>query len=72
MMKLTEDLITSLAKDILGKTVLEYQGKTIDLSKWERISFADLMKEQFGIVPDESQEEWIKKLKKKEIGRAHV
>jgi lysyl-tRNA synthetase class 2 len=67
MMKLTEDLITSLAKDILGKTVLEYQGKTIDLSRWERISFADLMKEQFGIVPDESQEEWIKKLKKKGV-----
>lgn len=67
MMKLTEDLITTLAKDILGKTVLEYQGKTIDLSKWEKVSFAELMNEQFGIVPDESQQEWISKLKKKGI-----
>lgn len=67
MMRLTEELITSLAQSILGKTSFEYQGKTIDLSKWEKISFADLMKEQFGISPDESQEEWIKKLKNKGI-----
>lgn len=67
MMKLTEDMITGLAKDVLGKTELEYQGKIIDLSKWERISFAHLMKEQFGIAPEDSHEEWIKKLKKKGI-----
>ncbi len=67
MMKLTEDLITGLASSILGKTSFEYQGKTVDLSKWERVSFAELMKEQFCITPDESQSEWIKKLKKKGI-----
>jgi len=67
MMKLTEELITSLAQSILGKTSFEYQDKTINLSKWEKISFADLMKEQFGISPDESQGEWIKKLKDKGI-----
>ncbi len=67
MMKLTEELITDLARKIFGVTELEYQGKHIDLSKWERVSFADLMKEQFGITPDEKPEEWIKKLKKKGI-----
>lgn len=67
MMKLTEGLITSLAQSILGKMSFEYQGKTIDLSKWEKISFADLMKEQFGIIPEENQEKWIKKLKDKGI-----
>lgn len=67
MMRLTEDLITDLAQKILGKTNFEYQGKTIDLSKWEKISFADLMKEQFGITPEEEQGEWVKKLKKKGI-----
>jgi lysyl-tRNA synthetase class 2 len=67
MMKLTEDMITNLAAKVTGKTNFEYQGKTIDLSKWERISFADLMKEQFGIVPEEKSEEWIKKLKIKGI-----
>ncbi len=67
MMKLTEEMITHLAGKVLGKTEFEYQGKRIDLSKWERVSFADLMKEQFGITPDEKQDEWIKKLKKKGV-----
>lgn len=67
MMKLTEDLITGLAQKVFGKTTFEYQGKAVDLSKWERISFADLMEEQFSITPEESPEEWIKKLKKKGV-----
>ncbi|MFA6079146.1 MAG: lysine--tRNA ligase [Candidatus Omnitrophota bacterium] len=67
MMKLTEDMITGLAGNIFGKTALEYQGRTIDLSKWEKISFADLMKDQFGIVPEEGPEQWVEKLKKKGI-----
>lgn len=67
MMKLTEELVTNLAQKILGRAAFEYQGKAVDLSKWERISFAQLMKEQFGIIPEESQEEWIKKLKKKGV-----
>lgn len=79
MMKLTEDMITGLAQKVIGKTNFEYQGKTIDLSKWEKISFADLMKDQFGIVPEEKPEEWIKKLKKngieiegKELSRTQI
>ena len=67
MMKLTEDMIMNLAEKVLGKTNFEYQGKAIDLSKWERISFALLMKEQFGIIPEEKPGEWIKKLKNKGI-----
>jgi lysyl-tRNA synthetase, class II len=67
MMKLTQDMITDLAQKVLGKTAFEYQGKTIDLSRWEKVSFADLMKEQFGITPDGTQEDWINKLKKKGI-----
>ena len=67
MMKLTEDMIMNLAVKVIGKTSFEYQGKTIDLSKWERISFALLMKEQFGIAPEEKPEDWIKKLKNKGI-----
>jgi len=67
MMKLTEDMITDLARKIIGRTSFEYQGKAIDLSKWEKISFALLMKEQFGIIPEERPEDWIKKLKGKGI-----
>lgn len=67
MMKLTQNLISYLAKEVLGKTELEYQGRRIDLSKWEVVSFADLMSEQFGITPEDKQEEWLKKLKKKGV-----
>lgn len=67
MMKLTEDLITNLADKVLGKRLLEYQGKTIDLSKWEKVSFAELMKEQFDITPGDKQEDWVKKLSRKGI-----
>lgn len=67
MMKLTEELITNLAKKIFGKTEFEYQGEVVNLSKWERCSFADLMKEQFGITPDADQEEWLRKLKQSGI-----
>jgi lysyl-tRNA synthetase class 2 len=67
MMALTEGLIRHLAQKILGKTTFEYQGKPVDLSKWETVSFAELMKEQFGITPEEGEAEWVKKLKKKGI-----
>lgn len=67
MMRITEEMITSLAKNIFGTTELEYNGKKIDLSKWERISFADLMKEQFGIVPEDDASKWLAKLKAKGI-----
>ena len=67
MMKLTEELVTGLASKVLGKEILEYQGKTIDLSKWERVSFAELMKEQFDITHSDKQEDWVKKLKKKGV-----
>jgi lysyl-tRNA synthetase class 2 len=67
VMKLTEELIRFAAKEVLGKEELEYQGKTIDLKKWEKVSFAELMKESFGIKPDEDEGVWIKKLKAKGI-----
>jgi lysyl-tRNA synthetase class 2 len=60
-------LVKGLARDVMGKTELEYQGKMIDLSKWERVSFAELMKEQFGITPADRQDEWVRKLKSKGI-----
>ena len=79
VMKLTEELMRFVAKEVLGKEEFEYQGKTIDLKKWEVVSFADLMKKSFGIEPDESEGEWIKKLKSKgvkvegeELSRTHL
>ncbi len=50
MMNLAEDLISTVAKQVLGKTAVEYQGKTINLEKgWRRAHMADLVKEKTGI-----------------------
>jgi len=67
IMKLTQEMITFLAGELLNKLKLEYQGKTIDLSRWERRSFQDLMEKNFDIHPHESEKTWIAKLKKKGI-----
>ena len=67
MMKLVEELIRSAAREVTGSEKFEYQGKTVDLTKWEKISFAELMKDNFGITPDEKESAWVKKLKAKGI-----
>ena len=67
MMKLVEELVRGAAKEALGTEIIEYQGKTIDLTKWELISFAQLMKENFNILPEEKEKEWVKKIKAKGI-----
>ncbi|MCX5716086.1 MAG: lysine--tRNA ligase [Candidatus Omnitrophica bacterium] len=67
VMKLTEELIRFAAQEARGTQVLEYQGQKIDLTKWETVSFAALMKENFDINPDDDTKTWIEKLKKKNI-----
>ncbi|MGE4357169.1 MAG: lysine--tRNA ligase [Candidatus Omnitrophota bacterium] len=63
MMRLSEDLIVYLAEEILGRKKIVYQGKEIDLSPpWKKVSFAELMKDRFGITPEQPVEEWAKKL----------
>lgn len=48
MMELTEDLYIYVAKKVLGKTKINYQGKEIDLKKtWKRITMFDALK-QYG------------------------
>jgi lysyl-tRNA synthetase, class II len=50
MMNLVEELYASLAKDLLGSTVINYQGKPIDLTpKWKRIKYVDAIKDATGI-----------------------
>ena len=49
-MDLTEDLISTVAKDILGTTKIVYGGNEIELAKgWKRISMIDAVKEVTGI-----------------------
>ena len=67
MMKLTEEIIRNTALKVLGTEQIEYQGKTIDLTKWEKVSFAELMEENFGIKPTDNEKTWANKLKEKGI-----
>ncbi|MFH1202110.1 MAG: lysine--tRNA ligase [Candidatus Omnitrophota bacterium] len=64
IMNLTEELITYLAQEILGKTKIAYQGSEIDLkTPWRRLSFAKVVKDLYNINPDDDVNVWIKKLK---------
>jgi len=66
MMNLAEDLVIQLAKEILGKMQFEYQGKIVDLTApWQKISFAQIVKEKFGIEPSDATAVMIKKLQHK-------
>ena len=51
----------------LCEEILQNAAKSVgaDFLKVERVSFAGLMKEAFGITPEEDSESWIKKLKAK-------
>ncbi len=49
MMDLTEDMVAYVAKKTLGTTVIDYQGKEIDLTPpWKRITMIDAIKEYTG------------------------
>ena len=48
MMDLVEELYTSLAEKICGSRVISYQGKTIDMGHWERMTMAEAVKKYAG------------------------
>jgi lysyl-tRNA synthetase class 2 len=69
-MQLSQDLIVAAAKEVLGKSSFEYQGKAIDLSlPWQKISFAELVKDKFGILPEDPAEAMLKKMQAKGLAR---
>ena len=66
MMKITEDIFAHVAQTVLGRLQIEYQGKNIDLTPpWPRRSFAQAVKDNFGIEPQDETRVMIEKLKKK-------
>ncbi|MDD5561785.1 MAG: lysine--tRNA ligase [Candidatus Omnitrophica bacterium] len=70
MIKLTQDLICSVASEVLGKEELVYQGKAISLkTPWNRQSFAGLVKDRFGIEPSDSPADMLEKLQAKGFAR---
>ena len=54
MMRLTEDMYRSVALEVLGTTVLEYKGNTIDLGKpFARMTMTEAVKKYSGVDFDE-------------------
>jgi len=50
IMALTENMIAHIAKEVLGTTVIQYQGVEVDLTpQWRRVSMVDLVKEVTGV-----------------------
>ncbi|ABO48724.1 lysyl-tRNA synthetase [Desulforamulus reducens MI-1] len=50
MMDLTEDLISQVAQDVLGTTMVEYEGVEISLAKpWRRVPMLEIVKEHSGL-----------------------
>lgn len=66
LMKLTETLLETLLKKILGKTEIEYEGKKINFkAPWPRIEFSQLLKKETKINLEEINLEALKKEAKK-------
>lgn len=66
MMNMTEEIFTHAAQEVLGKLEIQYQGKTINLTPpWPRRSFAEAVKERFGIDPSDETSVMVQKLKAK-------
>ena len=50
MMNITEEMVSTIAKNILGTTKINYQGTEIDLTpSWKRITMIDAIKEVTGV-----------------------
>ncbi|MFH1772245.1 MAG: lysine--tRNA ligase [Candidatus Omnitrophota bacterium] len=66
MMKLCENLFSSITEKLYGSQVIEYQGQRIDFSPpWQRISFAELFEQEFSVKDSDSQNEVLDKVSKK-------
>jgi len=63
MMKLTEELIQQVAKQIKETLKISYQGKEIDLSSpWKRMTFVQALKEIGGLEADLKNEAELRKV----------
>lgn len=50
MMNISEEIISTIAKNVLGTTKIDYQGQDIDLTpSWRRVTMIDAIKEVTGI-----------------------
>jgi lysyl-tRNA synthetase class 2 len=66
MIKLCEDLFVHLLEKIHSSLIIEYQGKEINFSPpWQRISFAEIFKKEFGVEPQDCEEVVLEKITQK-------
>lgn len=66
MMQLCQELVIHAAKEVSGSLTFEYDGNTIDLTPpWKKVSFADLVKDKFGIEPQDDAAVMLRKLQSK-------
>ncbi len=73
MMKLTEDMVAALAKELHGSFKVMYQGQEIDFTPpWPRRSFAQVVKEYFDINAEDSAQTMLEKVKAKRPGQVKV
>lgn len=64
MMKMTEEMIAGVAREVLGALKIEYKGEKIDLSPpWKKISLVDALKEEGIDIAGKSETE-IRKIAK--------
>lgn len=49
MMDLVEEMMKTVAQNVCGTLNIEYQGKTIDLSHWERLTMTEAVKKYSGV-----------------------
>jgi len=49
MMQLTEDLVSFVAQEVNGTTITEFNGHTIDLGKWTRLSMTQAILEYWPV-----------------------
>jgi len=66
LMSLTEEMLSSLAKELFGEMKFQYQGETVDFTPpWERITVAQAVA-RYGGVPEEklSEEGFLRNMAK--------
>jgi len=72
-MKLTQDLVSSLAKEITGSYKVSYQGKEIDFTPpWDRKSFAKIVKGKFDINPEDDAKMMLDKVKANKANKINI
>jgi lysyl-tRNA synthetase class 2 len=58
MMQITEDLMEFIAREVNGTTITEFNGHTIDLAKWQRLTMREAIRqywpEEAGAKPAET------------------